>query len=303
MNKRRNLLLSIVIIILVITTIVIAYHYIVGNILTPKYVHNVGVNKFKIKEIYPTKQGGREWYINMDNPKADPIFTIVSNIPITRNGDDNSWFIANSAIRMSVITPPGAGAWKNVEMTGYLKVASIASTTSIFGSNNNNNEESASISDIDWRARGGRHNSNVPCEGTALNGGMYTNGTVAWKKEIWHTGGYTDARGTGKATNSILDRWIGWKVVMYNINNGNQAVKMESYLDDKDNNNWRKVNDVVDNGGWYAKSSDKVFYSADCGRPKDYIITNGGPIATFRADNVAMYFKDLSIREIQPPTS
>lgn len=78
---------------------------------------------------------------------------------------------------------------------------------------------------------------------------------------------------------------------------------MESYLDDKDNNNWRKVNDVVDNGGWYAKSSDKVFYSADCGRPKDYIITNGGPIATFRADNVAMNFKDLSIREIQPPTS
>ena len=91
-----------------------------GNILIPKYVHNVGVNKFRIKEIYATKQGGREWYINMDNPKADPIFTIVSNIPITRNGDV-SWSIANSAIRMSVITPPGTEPWKNVEMQDMLK--------------------------------------------------------------------------------------------------------------------------------------------------------------------------------------
>jgi enamine deaminase RidA (YjgF/YER057c/UK114 family) len=188
---------------------------------------------------------------------------------------------------MSILTPPGAEPWKNVEMTGYVKVVSTASSsssTSIFGSNinSNNNEESASSSDIDWRARGGRHNSNVPYEGTALNGRIYTNGTVAWKKEIWHTGGYTNARSLEKATNSILDRWNGWKVAMYNINN-NQAVKMESYLDDNNDNNWRKVSDVVDNGGWYAKSSDKVFYSADCGRPKDYIITNGEPIATFRA--------------------
>ena len=84
---------------------------------------------------------------------------------------------------------------------------------------------------------------------------------------------------------------------MYNIND-NLAVKMESYLDDKNDNNWRKVSDVVDNGGWYAKSSDNIFYSADCGRPKDYIITNGGPIATFRAENMVLNFKSLSIREI-----
>lgn len=179
--NRRSLLLSIIIIILAITaTIVIAYYYIVGNILTPKYVHNVGVNKFRIKEIYPTKQGGREWYINMDNPKADPIFTIVSNIPITRNGDDGSWSIANSAIRMSVITPRGAKPWKNVEMTGYVKIDSTRTTRSFFGSNNN---EDSGTPDIDWRARGGRHSGNVPCEGTALNGGIYVDGTVGWKKK------------------------------------------------------------------------------------------------------------------------
>jgi hypothetical protein len=87
---------------------------------------------------------------------------------------------------------------------------------------------------------------------------------------------------------------------MYNINNNSTAVKLESYLDDKNNNGWRKVTDLVDDGGWYANSSDKEFYSADCNRPKDYIITNGGPIVTFRSDNIVWDFKNLSIREIDP---
>src|SRR5215204_7098846 len=85
-----------------------------------------------------------------------------------------------------------------------------------------------------------------PCDGTALIGTIDIDGNVRWKKEIWHTGGYTDARAADNVTDSILDRWIGWKVVMYNIYN-DTAVKMESYLDDKNNNNWTKVTDVIDN--------------------------------------------------------
>ncbi|MGC2426696.1 MAG: hypothetical protein WA421_06655, partial [Nitrososphaeraceae archaeon] len=56
-----------------------------------------------------------------------------------------------------------------------------------------------------------------------------------------------------------------------------------------------------DNGGWYARGSDEEFYSAGCGRAKDYIITNAGPVATFRSDNIVWDFSDLSVREIQPP--
>ena len=41
------------------------------------------------------------------------------------------------------------------------------------------------------------------------------------------------------------------------------------------------------------------FYSANCGRSKDYVILNVGPIATFRSDNIIWDFKDLSIREIR----
>ena len=52
---------------------------------------------------------------------------------------------------------------------------------------------------------------------------------------------------------------------MYNINNNDKAVKMESYLDDQDNNHWKKVTSLVDDGGWYARASDEDFYSAVCG--------------------------------------
>jgi hypothetical protein len=116
----------------------------------------------------------------------------------------------------------------------------------------------------------------------------------------WHTGGYTRPRDMHQVSNSILGKWIGWKVVMYNIND-NTAVKMESYLDNNDNNHWRKVSQIVDSGGWYAKSSDEEFYSAGCGRAKDYVITNSGPLVTFRSDNMVWDFADLSVREIQPP--
>ena len=51
---------------------------------------------------------------------------------------------------------------------------------------------------------------------------------------------------------------------------------------------------------WSAKTSDDKFYSAGCNRSKDYIITNGGPVVTFRSDNIVWEFRDLSIREIQP---
>ncbi len=30
--------------------------------------------KFKVREIYPTKPGGREWFINMNDPTSDDIF-------------------------------------------------------------------------------------------------------------------------------------------------------------------------------------------------------------------------------------
>jgi hypothetical protein len=245
---------------------------------------------FKIKDIYPTKPGGREWFIDMNHPTSDGIFDPGSP---TKQLADGSWEINGNLrpgnkyedqVRMTVGTPAGQEQWKNVEITGYARVLSADSNSD----------------DLDWYARGGTHSSDVPCEGTALKGTISVDGDVSWLKEIWHTGGYTKPRDTHPVTNSILNRWIGWKVVMYNIND-DKAVRMESYLDDNDNNHWKKVSDIVDNGGWYARSSNEEFYSAGCDRPKDYIITNSGPLVTYRSDNMDWDFADLSVREIQPP--
>jgi hypothetical protein len=249
-------------------------------------------DRFGIKEIYPTKQGGREWYINMKNPANDSLFTIGTGKDdnITRQ-NDGSWRIAYQKVRMSVDTPPGTPMWKNVEITGYAKV------NSLFPHDANSK---VGYTDLAWFARGGRHTQSSPCDGLALIGGIHDDGTVGWKKEIWFTGGYTDELGQAKVTNSILGRWIGWKVIMYNINN-NSAVKMESYLDDNNDNHWVKVTDIIDDGGWFANSPDSIFYSANCGRVKDHIITEPGPDVAFRSDNLVWDFKNLSVREIQPP--
>jgi hypothetical protein len=268
-------------------TILISFYYL--KILVPN-TSSTTIPKFKIKEIYPTKQDGREWFIKMDNPTGDGIFDPGS--PISKQSD-GSWQIEGrhtnskfgNEVRMSVNTPPGQESWKNLEITGYARVISADSPDD----------------HLDWYARGGKHTPDAPCQGSALKGWLSIDGIASWVKEIWFPRGYTDQRDKVQATdNPILGRWIGWKVVMYNLDN-DKAVEMESYLDDQDNNHWKKATDLVDDGGWYARGSEEEFYSAGCDKPKDYIITNAGPIATFRSDNMIWDFADLSVREIQPP--
>jgi hypothetical protein len=269
--------------------------------LPPVSLEKGSVDRFGTLQIYPTVQGGREWFINMRDPFGDKIVSINSDTSVIHQSD-GSWRVNGSKVRIRVETPLGEEEWKNVEMTGYVKILSRISITdnNKFSSQSDGDEDEDSLDPhLTWRARGGRHNGMIPCEGTALNGGIDIYGKVAWKKEIWHTGGYTDAHGVSEIPGSIMNKWIGWKTIMYNIEN-NSAVKMESYIDMDANNNWIKASEVEDQGGWYADTSDEIFHSANCGREKDYIVTNSGPIATFRADNLIFDFKNLSIREIQP---
>jgi hypothetical protein len=284
-TKSRTIIIALV---LIISGIVISYYYGPDSKTHPANIMAMS-DAFGILEIYPTKPGGREWFIDMNNPTGDLGFKPNSNI--TRQLD-GSWQISGrldngkyGEVRMEVLALSGSEEWKNVEMTGYAKIVPTM----------NSNDS------LVWSVRGGRHNNTIPCEGTALKGGINVNGTVSWLKEIWHTGGYTSKRAEAQVTNSIIGRWIGWKVVVYNINN-DTAVKMESYLDGNANNRWLKVAELIDNGKWYANSPDPVFYGANCGRAKDYIITEGGPLAIFRSDNMTWNFRDLSVREIQSPS-
>ena len=255
------------------------------------YPNHVRNDKFGIREIYPTKENGREWYMNMENPKDDQNFSITFNPNLTRQVD-GSWRISVPVVRMNVKTLVGESNWKNVEMTGYVKIVSVIE----------NSSNKVIENDLTWYARGGKHNPEFPCEATAYMGGLYDNGKVGWKKELWFVGGYTDEKQSNKVTNSLVDRWIGWKVVIYNVYN-NSEVKLESYLDNTNSNYWVKVTNLVDDGGWYAKMPDSNFFAPGCYKDKDSIITKSGSTATFRSDNLIWDFKNLSIREIDPGPS
>ncbi|MGB7956602.1 MAG: hypothetical protein WCF23_21725, partial [Candidatus Nitrosopolaris sp.] len=91
---------------------------------------------------------------------------------------------------MAVTTPQNSKPWKNVEITGYVKVISIK------------NRDKGIPEDTAWFARGGIHTADARCNGTALIGGIHVDGSVGWKKEIWFTGGYTDELTNAKVTNS-----------------------------------------------------------------------------------------------------
>lgn len=262
---------------------------------------------FGISELYPTIEGGREWFVNMTNPANSSHFSETGGFEMVRQVD-GSWRVNSTHVRLVVDTPNGMSKWKNVEITGYAKLslpASNNSTSSIDSESVNsttNNSDSEEIDDLAFIGRSGRHSSEVPCEGTAYVGGLHSEGSVGWKKEIWHTGGYTDERASNAVVKPILDRWVGWKTIIYDVHMNNQtAVKLESYLDDQGNNSWKKVTEIIDNGGWYSRSTDEEFFGADCGKARDHVIVEGGPFVIFRTDNLILDFRNLSVREIKPP--
>jgi hypothetical protein len=205
---------------------------------------------------------------------------------------------------MVVNTSEGQEKWKNVEITGYVRLSHLTNGNVSDGDISNGLSASGEdeIDDLVFISRSGRHSSEVPCEGTAYNAGLHTDGSSGWKKEIWHTGGYTEERARHKIAESYLNKWVGLKVVVYNIMGDNETsgVKLEMYVDNSNINNWTKISDMIDSGGWYSKSNNTEFLSAGCGRARDYVIIDGGPNVIFRTDNILLDFKNLSVREIQP---
>src|SRR5262245_57309850 len=106
----KSFILAIIFISIILLPEVISYMDIRNN--HKIYGDGVSYDKFGTREIYPTKEGGREWYVNMDNPKNDTNFVITFNPNLTRQ-DDGSWRISEPVVRMNVNTLPGSSPWKN----------------------------------------------------------------------------------------------------------------------------------------------------------------------------------------------
>jgi len=192
------------------------------------------LDKFGIKELYPTKANGEQWYFNMQNPTSDPQFN-PNGVTLTKNAD-GSYQVTSSSVRLQVYTSSGyhqnlittydqqmlaqkgymqsPNDWKNVEMTGYMKVNHFTTSTT------------NGAAHIELLARGGTHTSSVPCEGTAYHSNTYETGRVKFEKELEHTAGYTtnDPEISG-VTGTLQGKWIGFKAVFYTFPNG--TVKLE----------------------------------------------------------------------------
>lgn len=256
-----------------------------------------GLDKFGIKKIYPTKIGGEEWYMNMNNPSSDP-----RNDPKTslKKNSDGSWKITSNKVRYNVFTSTGydsgkividqqklasrgymqsSNDWKNLEITGYVKV-----------------NEGSSNENFAWYAHGGRHTGDgyaEGCEGTSYKVDLFYNGKIRFAKEQWHVSYEFTPTKTG--VGSIFDKWVGFKGIMYNIvKDGKTSVKLESWIDKNNNGQWVKLDEYEDKGGLGSQGG-------ECKGKSDQIMHWGGPISTFRWDGASdVDIKNLSVREIQP---
>ena len=268
-----------------------------------------GFDKFSIKEIYPTKPGGEQWFMNMQDPNHDR----QTNPPSMTKNSDGSFKVTSTQVRYGVAPSSGynpsqikttnqrtmiqqgymqsPGDWKNVEMTGYFKINSFTSST-------NNG-----AAHIELLARGGIHTSSKSCEGTAYHSNLYETGRNKFEKELEHTAGYTtnDPEKSG-VTKKLDGRWIGLKATFYTRADG--TVKLEQWIDDStDNigtpgNNWHKSIEFVDTGSNWGGGH------PNCGGADKTMISWGGPLTHFRWDNIDnMDVKLFSVREIQPPAT
>jgi hypothetical protein len=164
------------------------------------------------------------------------------------------------------------GEWKNVEMTGYFKLQAGNDQFTLIG------------------RQGPTYNDDGGCGAYGYYGLLSANGDAYFKKKLWHHGGYTDRTAVeGNVVNNLDDRWVGIKLVVYDLDDGD--VKLELWVDDGDEtNNWKKVTEYVDDGQWKVAGS-------DCDRDSDDIIDDGSR-GGFRVDDSEFEFKKLSIREI-----
>ena len=273
--------------------------------------HYSGIDRFGVKEIYPTKIGGEEWFMNMNDIAHDPRTVFTASIPTITKNPDGSWRVSSPEVRYNIFTSSGyhpelittlnqkelsakgymqsPNDWKNVEITAYLKLDNqggyiTGASGGVLGGH------------YTMYARGGRHIGFGPdeggCEGTSYHGDWAYNGATRFAKEQWFPSYvFTPYK---PSTSPIESKWVGFKTIMYNIQqNGKTAVKMEIWVDTNANGNWVKVNEFVDSGGWGGAGT-------ECGGSPDQIISWGGPIITYRWDNSPdVDIKDFSVREIQ----
>lgn len=257
-----------------------------------------------VKMIYPTLSGAETWFFNPTNPNDGQFER--NGAEISKNSD-GSWKLKPGTTRMLAFTKSSGlpsdevrsslptydysrlaqtgyfykpSDWKNIEITIYVKVLST----------------SGGGDEISLVSRSVRHSTNVQegCGGSSYHNNIdFTNGKFKFKKEMWHVN-YDIKPYSGITIGSTMNKWIGFKGIVYNLPDG--SVKLESYVDKDNSNNWQKATEFVDKGNW---GDDMTHCKAKTGGAA---ITWGSPMVIFKSNGVTYDFKNFSVRQIVPPT-
>jgi hypothetical protein len=283
---------------------------------------NPAIDSFGVGKLYPTRSGGREWYLPSDAEKPSSEWN-VENISVTRVSAGVFHTVGeNGQVRLSVGSPSGRTWWRNVEMTAYFRYteprdsngqerhwALIArgerhDDSDAMNGNDINGGVPAPSGTATWPGYPyGNATINPRCLGASYHGNFYISGSGLLEKEVSHANGYAAQREETTVKNFVdpLNRWFGLKFVVRNAQSDTR-VHLELWLDANADGRWQRLTQSDDTAGSWASKDPSIdgCTAAPFSYTPDELLTWAGPWVIFRSDSIAMDFRWLSAREITP---
>lgn len=268
-------------------------------------------DRFGVRKLYASAADGMEWLSAWDNGKARAFVSGQSDPddPWLRGrgrgayaADGKGIFsVSGPAVRLYIHDPARERDWRNTESTVYAyRVADggvpWGGIVHVTRTNHSAIGASETVNACDSRGNGAR---------------FRYDGRVDFHKETRHPNS-KPAKARRLWPSLPYKTWIGYKLVVYDLPNGN--VKLESWLDltdGADGGTWTKVNELEDTGSNFGVGGKPCRRGIDpalrltAGNDRPGSET-GRPNAAvyFRSDGVGengLLYKKMSVREIAAP--
>jgi hypothetical protein len=261
---------------------------------------------FGVKQIYPSLGGGKNWVSNWNIARTIGFGQDPNDPWVFGRGDAEYKATGDGTLTISggvpryYINSPDKAQWRNVEITMYF---------------NMKNKPGQPWGGMVAVARSNHLSDTALCDTRGYGNRFRTDGNIDYEKEIRHNDGTAEnyAIASSKKVpqwNASLNKWYGFKYVVYDTPDGN--VKLESYIDLTDGANggtWEKVNEFTDTGtnlgsGLACKAGINPALKLDGSGSRDGSESGKPNLSVyFRSDLVGqngLIYKKGSVREITP---